>query len=43
MSNDTNSPISKISHYVKLEGHSLKRIQLNTDIINAHVRIGYSY
>jgi len=26
-------PISKIFSYVKLEGHSIERIQLNTDII----------
>jgi len=32
-------PISKISHYVKLEGYSLECIQLNTDIIYAHVII----
>jgi len=31
-------PISKIS-YIKLEGHSLERIQLNTDIIYVHVMI----
>jgi len=33
-------PISKfLIGDVKLEGHSLERIQLNTDIISAHVMI----
>jgi len=32
-------PISKNSHYVKLEGHSLERIQLNADIVYAHLMI----
>jgi len=32
-------PISKNFEYVKLEGHSLERIQLNTDIIYVHVMI----